>query len=230
METSEAVNEWRAAWTRVWSLVDDLDPERAGRTVPACPDWTVRDLVAHMVGLVADVLDDHEPGDHPEEWTRAQVDQRSARSLPQLREEWLRMSRDLVDWMYANNTRPLGDVVIHEQDLRGALEEPGAQVTPGMHALRDRMADGFREAVDDAGLDPIALVGDKWTFATGGDVGSAPVAVRAHDFDLIRALMTRRSEAQLRKWTERGDIAPYLPCFEALGPLPQEDLTDGHPA
>jgi len=230
METSEAVNEWNAAWTRVWTLVDGLDDHQAARTVPACPEWTVRNLVAHMVGLLADVLDDNEPGDHPEDWTRAQVAARSSRTLAQLRREWLSMEKDLVDWMYANTTRLLGDVVIHEQDLRGALEDPGARATPGLHALRDRSAAGFRGAVRDAGLDPLALVGDTWTFATDGEVESAPVVVRADDFDLTRALMTRRSAAQLRSWTSRGDIAPYLPCFAALGPLPERALHDGAPA
>jgi hypothetical protein len=48
--------------------------------------------------------------------------------------------------------------------------------------------------------------------------------VAASDFDLTRALMTRRSAAQLRAWTRRGDIEPYLPAFATLGDLPTADL------
>ncbi len=231
METSDAVNEWSDAWARIWALTEGLDDDTVGTRVPACPDWTVRELVAHMVGLLADVLDDNEPGDHPEQWTAAQVEARSTRSLAQLREEWQGMEKDLVDWMYANTTRPLGDVIIHEQDLRGAVDAPGARDTAGLRALRDRMAGGFAHGVKDAGLGPAALVGDGWTFVTdGGDVDSAAVVVRAPDFDLTRAVMTRRSADQLRSWTERGDVAPYLDCFAILGPLPEVDMTDGGPA
>jgi hypothetical protein len=50
--------------------------------------------------------------------------------------------------------------------------------------------------------------------------------VRAPDFELTRALMTRRSESQLRGWTERGDVSPYLPAFSALGNLPVTDLSE----
>jgi len=52
------------------------------------------------------------------------------------------------------------------------------------------------------------------------------VLVRAGDFDLARALVTRRSAAQLRSWTVRGDIEPYLDAFSLLGPLPEADLTE----
>jgi hypothetical protein len=38
--------------------------------------------------------------------------------------------------------------------------------------------------------------------------------------------MTRRSAAQLRGWTRRGDIEPYLSVFTTLGDLPAADLTE----
>jgi hypothetical protein len=38
--------------------------------------------------------------------------------------------------------------------------------------------------------------------------------------------MSRRSERQLRGWTEKGDIEPYLAGFAGLGPLPANDLSE----
>ena len=52
----DAVEEWSRAQQRVIDLVADLPPERAELRVPACPDWTVRDLFSHMVGLGVDVV------------------------------------------------------------------------------------------------------------------------------------------------------------------------------
>jgi uncharacterized protein (TIGR03083 family) len=220
----DAIAEWSRAQQRVIDLMADLPPERADLRVPACPDWTVRDLFSHMVGLGVDVVAGDEPDDHNETWTGRQVQTRRDHDVAGLVAEWQAVAGPLRDWMRANNVRPLGDVIIHEQDLRGALGAPGARDTPGLHAIRDRFVGRFAGRVAD--LPPIALVGDTWTWASRGATDDAAVAVRASDFDLARALVTRRSAAQLRGWTVCGDVTPYLDAFAMLGPLPSADLSD----
>ena len=218
------IEEWTRAQERVIELVGELPVERTRVRVPACPDWTVRDLLSHMVGLGADVVAGDEPDDHNETWTARQVQVRRDRDVAELIAEWTEIAEPLRDWMRANGTRPLGDVIIHEQDLRGALGVSGAQDTPGLHAIRERFAPRFAARVAD--LPPIALVGDRWRWTSSGQVGDAAVVVRAGDFDLSRALLSRRSAAQLYGWTTHGDISPYLNRFALLGPLPDRDLTE----
>jgi hypothetical protein len=138
--------------------------------------------------------------------------------------EWQAVAGPLRDWMRANNVRPLGDVIIHEQDLRGALGVPGGQDSDGGRAIRERFVGRFAPRVAD--LPPIALVGETWTWVSRGSVDDAAVVLRASDFDLARALVTRRSANQLRSWTVRGDVTPYLDAFAMLGPLPTADLTE----
>ena len=220
----DAVAEWTEAQARVIALVAGLTPEQAAVTVPSCPAWSVHDLLAHMVGLDADVLIGDEPDDHNAGWTQKQVDARADQDVAAIVAEWRAMTEPLQQWMRDNNTRPLGDVIIHEQDLRGALSVSGAQDTDGLAALRDRMADGFAAAVTEAGLPAVALVSPTWTF-TAGD-GEPAVTVSAGEFDLTRSLMSRRSASQLRSWTTAGDIEPYLPMFGALGSLPDEDRSE----
>ena len=220
----DAVEEWGAAYERVRELVSGIDDRQAKTVVPACPDWTVRQLLAHMVGLGADVVRGDEPDDHNSTWTQRQVDERGDRSVADLLEEWAAVAEPLRQWMRDNTSRPLGDIVIHEQDLRGALGVSGARSTDGLAALRDRMAGGFGRQVQD--LAPVALVGEEWSWCSSGVPDDAAVVVRAPYFELTRALMTRRSEHQLRAWTERGDIGPYLPAFSALGRLPGTDLSE----
>ena len=65
----DAIEEWAQAQRRVIELARSLSPEQAQRRVPACPDWTVTQLLAHMVGLNADVLAGDEPEDHNAAWT-----------------------------------------------------------------------------------------------------------------------------------------------------------------
>ena len=228
MDRDEGIEEWTRAHERVIALVGDLPAGRAATTtVPACPDWSVRDLLSHMVGLGADVVAGDEPDDHNEAWTQKQVAARRDRDVAALIEEWRAVAEPLRAWMRAHGTRPLGDVVIHEQDLRGALGEPGGQDTPGLAAIRDVCAGRVATGLADVGAPgPIALVGTRWTWCSTGAVDDAAVEVRATDFDLARALMSRRSAHQLRARTVRGDVEPYLPAFAVLGDLPAVDLSE----
>ncbi len=216
---------WRDAMERVCALVEASPPERLEQRVPACPDWSARDLLAHVVGLGADVLAGDEPDDHHPGWTQAQVDARSDRDAGELLAEWRGLADDLVALMQRAGSRPLNDVVIHEQDLRGALGEPGGDRSAEVAVVRERLAGRFRSAVEP--LPAIALVGPSWTWCSTGPAEGAPVQVSAPDLDLFRALTSRRTAAQLRSWTTRGDVEPYLDAFAGLGPLPEEPLPGG---
>lgn len=222
----DGIAEWSRAQQRVIELVGGLTREQAAARVPSCPDWTVRDLLSHMVGLGADVVAGDEPDDHNDAWTARQVRLRRDRDIPALVAEWGEVADPLRAWMREHGLRPLSDVVIHEQDQRGALGVPGAQDTPAMAAVRDRFARRFAGRV--TGLPPIALVGETWRLDPPG--GAEPeVVVEAPDFELARALIARRSAAQLRSWTVRGDIDPYLQAFATVGPLPTVDLSESVP-
>ena len=215
---------WREAFERVCTLVERLDADALAATVPACPDWAVRDLLSHMVGLGADVLAGDEPDDHNSAWTQRQVEARRDRPAADLLAEWRGLADQLMAWMQAHGSRPLNDVVIHEQDLRGAVGVVGGRDSDGLRIVRDRMAVRFASALDDQ--PPIALVSGEWAWCSQGEVGDAVVVVEADAFDLARALTSRRTADQLRSWTRRGDVAPYLDAFAMLGPLPTAPLPE----
>ena len=215
---------WRAAFERVCTLVERLDADALAAPVPACPDWALRDLLSHMVGLGADVLAGDEPDDHNSAWTQRQVEARRDRSAADLLAEWRGLADPLMAWMREHGSRPLNDVVIHEQDLRGAVGVVGGRDSDGLRIVRDRMAGRFASALDD--LPPVALVSGEWTWCSQGEVGDAVVVVEADAFDLARALTSRRTADQLRSWTRRGDVAPYLDAFARLGPLPTAPLPE----
>jgi uncharacterized protein (TIGR03083 family) len=220
----DAITEWTNAQGRVIELVESLSDEETRRAVPATPDWTVSQLLAHMVGLNADVLAGDEPEDHNSTWTQRQVDSRAGRALAELVDEWRTLTKPMQDYLRDQSPRPLTDVVIHEQDLRGAVGRPGGRDTGGLAAVRDVMAERFASRVRRAHLPPVELRSPAWIFSTGdGDPG---LELFAPDFDLIRALMTRRTADQLRQWSRAGAIDPYLPVFAGLGPLPDRPLPE----
>ena len=224
MGSVDEIEEWTRAQARVIALVESLGDEQVTRRVPACPDWTVRDLFSHMVGLGADVVAGDEPDDHNEGWTARQIERRRGDDVAALVAEWRGLTAPLRAWMAEHGSRPLGDATIHEQDLRGAVGIPGGKDTEAIAAIRDRFAPRLGARLGE--LPPLALVGEAWTWTSGGDPDDAHVVVASTDFDLARALVTRRSAAQLASWTTRGDVGPYLDAFALLGPLPTTDLTE----
>jgi len=220
----DAITEWTNAQRRVVDLVESLNAAETERSVPACPDWTVTQLLAHMVGLNADVLAGDEPDDHNSTWTQRQVDRRAGREPADLVAEWLALTQPMQDWMREHGTRPLNDAVIHEQDMRGAVDRPGGRDSDGLVAVRELMAERFATRVRAAHLAPVELRSPVWIFSTGdGDPG---LELFAPEFDLTRALMTRRTADQLRQWSTAGAIDPYLPVFASLGPLPDRPLPE----
>ncbi|QIK65037.1 maleylpyruvate isomerase family mycothiol-dependent enzyme [Nocardioides sp. HDW12B] len=220
------IAEWQAAYARVRDLVAATDDAALEERVPACPGWTGRELLAHMVGLGSDVVDGDEPDDHNEAWTQAQVDARADRSPADLLAEWAATAPRLVTWMRARGTRPLNDVVIHEQDLRGALDAPGGRDSRGLALVREGMAGRVGSKVTD--LPPLALVAndEDWSWCSSGPVEDAAVRLEASGFDLARALVSRRTPQQLASWTVTGDVSAYLAAFAHLGPPPDGPLPE----
>ena len=84
-------------------------------------------------------------------------------------------------WMREHTSRPMNDVIIHEQDLRGAVSRPGARDTAGLAAVRDLMARRFADRVAAAKRAPVLLWSPPWLFATGE--GEPGLELSAPDFD-----------------------------------------------
>jgi hypothetical protein len=63
--------------------------------VPATPEWRVKDVVAHLAGVCADILAGRLEGIATDPWTAAQVGPRRDTSLGDLIEEWERVSAEV---------------------------------------------------------------------------------------------------------------------------------------
>ncbi|MDO9457607.1 hypothetical protein [Nocardioides sp.] len=226
LEGPDAAVEWRGVLDRVRGLVVDAvehdGPQAMNLTVPACPDWSAHDLLSHMVGLAADVLDGDEPDDHHPDWTQAQVDTRRGRTSLEVLDEWVALADGMEAYIREQDVRPLNDAIIHEQDLRGALERPGARDTAGLASVRETLAERLAGALGD--LPPVALRSEEWSWSSGD--GEPGVVLEAPGFDLFRALVSRRTTEQLESYVVEGDITPYLDHFAQLGDLPDRSLPE----
>lgn len=229
---------------RVAALVADLDPALA---VPACPGWTVRDVVAHVVGLAADIVSGRVDGYAGEEWTEVQVRERAGRSLQELLAEWdellpafIEINRDLaasaLPELIPHVLGPLPkamfeaafhvDLLHHEHDLLGAAGAPRTVPTPADIAVMKSQLANVRLQFKTAGLPTLRLIerdlGQTWDI--GRDEPAATLTGTAIDF--LRSFGGRRTLAEIAELDWQGEsegMADHviLPFFHAPAePIP----------
>lgn len=241
---------WRAAAAyedglrRLVTLVDGLSDGQLRTTVPACPLWSVQDLVAHVCGVAEDsvrgaffdgaMLAWAEPAlaRRREDWTAWQVEARRGHDRHTLLAELERHGHALVHglrrgeratvdvpaWMIA---APAGDLAAHLGDLREAL---GLDPDVGSPVTRYGFA-GYRhwlgERIVARGLAPLRLAspGDDSEWVVGGDAEPG-AAVEADTYELFRAISGRRRLDDVAGWRWSGDATSYLPALSPYPPAP----------
>jgi uncharacterized protein (TIGR03083 family) len=219
---------WFDAYDRTRQRIDGLlrEPDVVGEApVPACPDWSVRDTAAHLIGLARDVVDENTDSYASREWTGAQIARYEGVPVPTLLDDWAALIEQLRAAPLppiAKGYRSVGrlifaDASVHEHDLRGAL----GRSAPDNEAVRL----GVRLSVDVAGallrrpqqhgsapVVHITATGlDSWSIAHDGAVGE--IRIEASAFELWRGMNGRRSASQVEALPWSGDPSPILPYW-----------------
>jgi uncharacterized protein (TIGR03083 family) len=199
---------------RLTDLVSDLDDAAAATTVPTCPEWSVHDVIAHLTGVCADVLAGKIDGVGTDPWTADQVAARHDAPLQDVLAEWNEVApavEAMAGAFGAAGFQWVGDQAIHEHDVRGALDRPGARGSETIHVGLRFMAPSFLEAVSSLGLPTLEVrVGDRsWR----SDEGEPAERLELDAFEALRAFCGRRSEDQLRALPWTGDPDAYLAAF-----------------
>jgi uncharacterized protein (TIGR03083 family) len=224
-------NEYAAAYSdtarRIIPLARGLPEDAYARAVPACPRWTVGDILAHLAGVAADVVCGRLEGVASDPWTEAQVAPRRGRSPAAILDEWegLLPSMDgaLAAIRRGYQTMLTVDVATHEQDLRGALSRPGGRDSTGFRLARETLIRNLGRQIDNAGLPALRLETEQGEWTAGS--GEPGAAVRASAFEVTRALAGRRSVRQIEGFSWEGDPAPYIRVFSVFPP-PDVDLVE----
>lgn len=166
---------------RVSHLVSALPEFAASTAVPHCPEWTVKDVLSHMIGVPEDVLNGAMEGVTTAAWTQRQVDRHASHSLEELVKIWGTVL-ETFQHVLPNIPQPvisqfLFDQATHEQDLRHALSLPGARDSSAI-----AVAEGFLRDLLSRNAEPeIATLAN---FPLTG-------------FDFVRSLTGRRSLEQI---------------------------------
>lgn len=206
------MNDYAAAWVasrdRVIAALTQASSDQLLAFAPLCPEWRVRDIAGHLVGVSQDIAAGNFPGDL-DAWAAAQVARNYDAPLEDLLRQWPTLgfenvvSKDVAIALY--------DQVTHECDIAHALGRP-AEVDRATLQLLTEFTLGRFGASDNNLSVTLLLDGDTWQ---RGD-GEKELRLDADHFSWFRASTGRRSRAQIDAMDWRGEISMIDVLFQGL--------------
>jgi uncharacterized protein (TIGR03083 family) len=190
---------------RVNELVVDADDDAVAAIAPATPEWTARELLAHLAGVTADIVHGNLEGVGTDDWTARQVAARRDRSVEELLEEWNEhgpVVESMADQLGRSGAQLVTDASTHEHDIRGALGRPGARDSDAVEIAFHYVGDALGLDLDAAGHGALDVHHDGGTTTFGS--GEPTFALRTTRFEFLRATTGRRSAAQVAAYDWDG--------------------------
>lgn len=200
--TVYAMNPYEQAWNtsraRISELMRATPLERLDQIAPLTPEWRVRDILAHLVGVSQDISAGNFPKNF-DEWTSAQVDRLRDTDAYQLVELWADYS--LGTSISEPMAIALYDQVTHEADIFHALGVPARIDDETLELLMRFTLNRFDATNNDLAV-ALHLDGETWRIGEG----SQPLSLVASRFEWFRASSGRRSANQIRLMLWQGDV------------------------
>jgi hypothetical protein len=147
---------YSATRARMASLAESLSPTDLRRTVPACPSWTVFDLMAHVVSMPAAIGRGERPPGTVTEWLQSLVEARRDQTVGELTEEWLTLDGAISSILNGPGGVLFGDLAVHEHDVRGAVGAPDHSALE-VEVMLPRTLAAFASPLRAAGLGAIEV-------------------------------------------------------------------------
>lgn len=191
---------YRETRARLAELICGLDAADLGTRVPACPEWTVRDVLAHLVSIPEDAAAGRLTGIPTEEFTAQQVARFAGLPVPEILARWAASAPDFEQAVAAREVWPaVIDLATHEQDVRGAVGQPGARDCAAIRQGIERLLTSIESPVR------LRITTEDGTYLAGPEVGAestdGPLTLSTTRFEAFRWRMGRRSLAQLAAMT-----------------------------
>lgn len=197
---------------RITALVGRLDDIRLRTPVAACPEWTVRDVVAHLAAVADDWGRGILTGAPTDEQTAEQVARFDGQDIAQIIGLWTVAGSHLSELAENSGVEPpIGDVAAHEHDVRAALGEPGARDSAAVHYTSDRLLANLSAPV------PLRVTVEDGEYRSGPADGDE-LCLRTTRFEALRWRTGRRSRSQLAAMDWSGDPEQVIDHLYMFGP------------
>jgi uncharacterized protein (TIGR03083 family) len=197
---------------RIVELMSGVDDPAWSAAVAACPGWSVRDVVAHLAAVAEDSVHGRLAGPPTDEETAAQIARFSEDDMAGILAAWTDAASQLEHMAQTAGVKPpLGDVVVHEHDIRDAVGRPGARDFAAVWCASDLLLTSLRTPV------PLCVTVEDGEYRSGPD-GPAEIQLRTTRFEALRWRTGRRSRAQLAAMNWSGDPTPVIDHLYIFGP------------
>jgi hypothetical protein len=211
---------------RVVGTVAMLDDDQLATPVPACPEWTVHALVAHLVAMPMAIVAGDIPeavmgGGDPNPWLAQLVADNQHRTVSDLA-RWWASDDDALAATLAGAGLLLADLFTHEGDLHGALGSTAHRNTPELDSQIDAAMAGLQKDITAAGLPPIAV--DSGTERRVSADGTPGWTLRTGFWEAHRVFNSRRTPEEVLALPHDGDPSIYFDVMHEHLPLPGTSL------
>jgi hypothetical protein len=215
---------YRGVREQVTAAARAFSDDQLAAVVPGCPEWTVRDLLAHQAGVARDFVEGNLDGAPSPAWTAVHVDTRRDRPLDSLLDEWDEYGEQLEQIVRAGDrpgrllNNPYVEAGTHCADLNGAVPVGRPERDIWLTSLEFCL---HHDKGDEPGL--LHVVTEDAGYELGA--GDLVAEVKVDSYELFRAAFGRRSAAQIESWSWSGDATAWS---HRLARLPQTgaDLSD----
>jgi uncharacterized protein (TIGR03083 family) len=213
---------YHATRERIGGLVRGLDEKALATRVPACPDWDVHDLLAHVSGMPEAIAAGDLPGDYLQAWLDGLVAQRTGVPVDELLDRWAACADATSALIDGGVDLILIDVVCHEHDLRGAIGQPGERGSPEVRAIVQSQLEALVPGMKERGIG--ALVVDAEGIQWASHLAKPGCTLRVDPWEASRVLESRRTAEEIRALPHSGDVEPYIEIIAEHLPLPVAPL------
>ena len=206
----DLANLYRQTMDRITELVNAPDVS-VDTAVAACPGWSVRDVLAHMAAVAQDWAAGRRAAPPNDEQTAAQVARFDGRGLNDILTAWAEAATEIPRLAREGIAPPLGDIVVHEHDIRDALGRPGARDSAALQRVSDQL---LRMLVTPV---PVRVIVEDGEYHCGL-AGNSVIDLKTTRFEAVRWRTGRRSRSQMAAMAWSGDPAPVLDHLYMFGP------------
>lgn len=220
MDNQSAAILYQQSKDAIISLVSEANQHA---NVPACPEWTIRDLLGHQVGVVEDAVAGNLDDLGQPHWTAAQVQRHTHHDLDGVKHAWDKAIARSGDAWPQIAEACIPDIAIHEFDIRGAVGNTEDRTSPIIFAAFDLFAGFLNESFREMNLPALRIVADDRTVVLGE--GEPQLELRTSQHEFTRFVTGRRSPAQMRAMDWSGDSAGWLDHL-SLMPTRDTDLLE----
>ncbi len=218
-------------------ILRELTPEQLQSKVPFSPEWSVKDVAAHIASephaLVGEgipaglfLLQEKDRAARSEAinaFNGEQLELRRTLSLDQILEDWAADVPVMLEALRGQRPFPMPypgqdyvavvDLAMHAQDIRNLVDRPGDRESAGVAVALPTFGFVLGQRITEVGLPALELRYDGKSRVYGESEPGASMS--ASRYELTRALANRRSTAQIRAYDWTGDSEPYLPIIPA---------------